>query len=100
MKIIKKAICGSLESSDILIIISPNENNGIEIDLNSIVLKTFGKAITKTIYEILDEYHVKDAEILINDKGATDFVIRARLKTALYRASDEKFDWSKEVGNV
>jgi len=100
MEIVKKAICGSLESSDVLITISPNDKKGINLDLNSIVLTTFGNSIKKTIHEILEEYKIKNINIIINDRGAADFAIRARLKGAIHRASQEKYDWSKEDKHV
>ena len=53
MKIIKNAISGTLESSDIQIMLMLNENAGIEIQLKSNVEKQFGKQIRKhSCYEL------------------------------------------------
>lgn len=93
MQIIKSAIAGTIESNDIQIMISPNEGNGIEINLNSIVKVQFGDAILATVKEILEAFDVKDAIIQIQDKGAFDWVIRARMQSALYRAAEMHFDW-------
>lgn len=46
MEINKSAIAGTLESSDVQIMISPNPE-GIEIDLDSQVIEQFGKQIKK-----------------------------------------------------
>lgn len=95
MQIIRPTVAGTIESSDIQIMISPNDGNGIEINLNSIVKAQFGDAILDTVKEILAAYDVKDAVIQIQDKGAFDWVIRARMQAALCRAADTPFDWKQ-----
>lgn len=95
MQIIRPTVAGTIESSDIQIMISPNDGNGIEINLNSIVKAQFGDAILDTVKEILAAYDVKDAVIQIQDKGAFDWVIRARMQAALCRATDTPFDWKQ-----
>lgn len=89
MKIRKEAICGTLESSDVQITVLPNEGNGIEIDLESVVKRIFGNAIEKTARQVLDELGVTDARIIMVDKGALDCVIRSRMQTAILRACEE-----------
>jgi citrate lyase subunit gamma (acyl carrier protein) len=95
MQIIKPAIAGTTESSDVQIMITPNEGNGIEINLNSIVKTQFGDAILETVKEILDSFNVKDAIVQIQDKGAFDWVIRARMQSALSRGAEIPFDWKQ-----
>lgn len=90
------ASAGSLESGDVLISISP-ANIGRKIELNSSVYKQFGEDILKSVNEILDKYEVKNATIKIEDKGALDLVIRARLKTAIFRASMKDYNWENEL---
>ncbi|MBZ7985621.1 citrate lyase acyl carrier protein [Campylobacter sp. Cr9] len=96
MMITTVASAGSLESGDVLISISP-ANVGRKIELNSSVYKQFGEDILKSVNEILDEYEVKNATIKIEDKGALDLVIRARLKTAIFRASLKDYNWENEL---
>lgn len=96
MKIIKPAICGTLESSDVQIIVCPNEGNGIEVELTSVVQAIFGDAILETVHQVLREFDIKDALITLVDKGALDCVLRSRMQTVLLRASGETYDWSKE----
>jgi citrate lyase subunit gamma (acyl carrier protein) len=82
-----------MESSDIMINLAPG-SSGIEIDLQSIVEKQFGQEIRRAITETLNSLHIKNARIQAVDKGALDCVIRARVKTAVYRASgDTHYDW-------
>ncbi len=96
MKILKPAVCGTLESSDIQVTIRPNDGNGIEIDLESVVKTIFGDEIEATVKEVLQEFGVTDVQVTLVDKGALDCVVRARMQAAILRASGEKYDWSKE----
>ncbi|ULO03925.1 MULTISPECIES: citrate lyase acyl carrier protein [unclassified Campylobacter] len=90
------ASAGSLESGDVLISVSP-ANVGRKIELNSSVYKQFGEQILASVNEVLDEYDIKNVTIKIEDKGALDLVIRARLKTAIFRASLKDYDWESEL---
>ncbi|MDR1025436.1 MAG: citrate lyase acyl carrier protein [Treponema sp.] len=93
MDIIKPGVAGTLESSDIMITVEPG-GQGIEIDLQSIVEKQFGGEIRRAILETLAELLVEHARIRAVDKGALDCTIRARTKTAVYRANGaDSFDW-------
>lgn len=92
MEIKKAAMAGTVESSDISIAIEPNEN-GIIIELNSSVEKQFGKQIKKVITETLEALEVKSAKVKAIDKGALDCVIKARVQTAVTRASEGNFNW-------
>ena len=75
-----------MESSDIMITLEPN-SGGIAIEVSSIVEKQFGQEIRRVISETLAELGVKQAKVTAVDKGALDCAIRARVKTAVYRAS-------------
>ena len=87
MRVVKTGIAGTLESSDVMITVSENPSKGIEIELRSIVEKQFGKQIRRVIDEKMSELGVKDATVSINDKGALDCTICARLEAATYRAA-------------
>ncbi len=79
----KSATCGSLESNDCLITVS--NNNDLDIKINSIVLDSFGDAIYKVVKETLIELGIENIKVTVNDKGALDYAIRARLITAINR---------------
>ncbi|MDR0622629.1 MAG: citrate lyase acyl carrier protein [Deltaproteobacteria bacterium] len=86
MKSVKRvAQAGTLESSDIMIIVEPG-TNGLRVDLESIVEKQYGQAIRKTITDTLKTLGITDLNVKAIDKGALDYAIRARLVTALSRA--------------
>ncbi len=89
MKIEKPAVCGSLESNDILIEVKPG-TEGISVDLDSIVKVQFGEQIESVIRETLASLGVSDAEVRAVDRGALDCTIRARTETAALRAQGEK----------
>ena len=97
MKIIEEAIAGTLESSDIRIMIVSNENAGIEIDLRSSVEKLFGRQIRKVITETLEKMQVDNVKLFAIDKGALDCTIKARVECAVYRACGIKEDYDWEV---
>jgi citrate lyase subunit gamma (acyl carrier protein) len=88
MKIIQPAVAGTLESGDVMIRIAPLASQEIDLQINSSVEKQFGDAIRATILTTLQQYEVHGVQLILDDKGALDCVIRARLETVLVRASD------------
>jgi citrate lyase subunit gamma (acyl carrier protein) len=95
MEIIKVSMAGTVESSDIQVIIEPKEEIGIQIELKSSVEKQFGKQIRKVIVETLEKLGVSSAKVIATDKGALDCTIKARVQSAAFRAAgiQENFDW-------
>ena len=83
----KAAKAGSLESNDLMIMIEPSDK--LDITLNSVVKEQYGDKILKAINEVLDEEGVTKANIVIEDKGALDVTIRARMRTAIERSQNE-----------
>ncbi|MDF7680520.1 citrate lyase acyl carrier protein [Enterobacteriaceae bacterium ESL0689] len=95
MKIVREALAGTRESSDLMVKISPAEGE-LEIVIQSEVIKQFGDQIRQVAEETLRAMEVKEGLIVIDDKGALDCVIRARLQSAVLRAADEsQIDWRK-----
>lgn len=96
MKIVKTGIAGSLESSDVLVTLAPPEGEGIQIDLESAVIKQFGRQIRRVAKETLAELEITDAVLSLQDKGALDSTIRARIEAAAYRAAGiSSFRWRR-----
>lgn len=87
--ILYAASAGTLESSDVYVEIAPAEN-GIQIDLNSVVQAQFGDDILAVVREVLTECGVENARLTIQDRGALDCVIRARVETAIIRGKGEE----------
>ncbi|MBO6017566.1 MAG: citrate lyase acyl carrier protein [Oscillospiraceae bacterium] len=89
MVIQKPAIAGTLESSDCMVTVEPGEGK-IDLDLDSAVIRQYGKQIRKVILETLQRLDVTDARITVVDKGALDCTIKARVECAVYRANEVK----------
>jgi citrate lyase subunit gamma (acyl carrier protein) len=93
MEIKQTAMAGTMESSDVMVTVESGVK-GIEVDLESIVEKQFGREIRRAINETLQELDVQNARVKAVDKGALDCTIRARVKTAVYRANGKAAgDW-------
>lgn len=86
MKINTTAIAGTMESSDIQITLMPNSKETIQIELQSPVIKQFGRQIKEVIMQVLEHYHITSACVKAIDKGALDCVIKARTEAAVHRA--------------
>lgn len=86
MKVNKVAKAGTLESNDILIMVMPSDKSGIEIELESIVMKQFGDQIHKILSSKAEKLGLDGVKIQAQDKGALDYTIEARLETAVNRA--------------
>ncbi|NCC12438.1 MAG: citrate lyase acyl carrier protein [Spirochaetia bacterium] len=94
MEIIKTASAGTLESSDIMITVTRGNTPGLTVHLTSSVEKQFGNQIRSVIADCARLLGVGDADITAIDQGALDCVIKARTKTALYRAAGSTaFEW-------
>ncbi|KRN76830.1 citrate lyase acyl carrier protein [Weissella minor] len=87
MEIKKTALAGTLESSDVQVMLSQG-TNGIQFDLDSDVAKQYGTAIKATVTSVLNAYGIDNADVKIVDKGALDMVIKARTIAAVQRALD------------
>ena len=94
MKIVKEALAGTLESSDLMVRIAPRDDS-LEIVLQSEVIQQFGASIEATVRETLAKLGITEGLIVIEDKGALDCVVRARVETAVSRGVDVwTADWS------
>lgn len=95
MKIVREALAGTQESSDLLVKIAPADGE-LEIVIHSEVIKQFGDRIRQVVQETLSAMAVEQGVIIVSDKGALDCVIRARLQSAVLRAADvQQIAWEK-----
>ena len=88
MELRHSAVAGTMESSDVQVIIEPFDN-GIELTLESSVLAQYGDQIEQTIREVLKQLGVEHARLIVRDKGALDCTIRARVQTAVFRTVNQ-----------
>ncbi|MFW3364062.1 citrate lyase acyl carrier protein [Aerococcus viridans] len=96
MKIIKSASAGTVESSDIMVTVEPNNQEGIQIDLQSSVEKQFGDQIRKVITETIEGLGLDNVHVVAVDQGALDCTVQARTVVAAYRAAEEsQYSWEE-----
>ena len=84
MIILKKGQAGTMQSSDLMVIVEPARELTIEIE--STVKKQFEHLIRAKLEQVLAKFGVESGRISISDRGALDYAIEARLETALQRA--------------
>ncbi len=97
MKQIVPAVAGTLESSDALIRIEPLAPElPPEIEITSSVQKQFGDAIRATLAAVLQHHEIRGVAVIVDDKGALDCILRARLETALMRAGALTQGWGEK----
>ena len=87
MKILKNAVDGTMESSDVYVQIEPG-TDGIQLQLESVVAQQFGESIQRVVREVLQEQGVENANVRVVDRGALECVIRARVETAILRGKE------------
>ena len=92
MIITRESVAGTLESSDVMVYVAPHEG-GIVLEINSSVGQQFQAQIEASVLAVLKEQNVQNVALRLEDKGALDCVLQARVKAALLRASDEAPDW-------
>lgn len=96
MNIKQTAAAGTMESSDVMVTVKPAEKPGLNIQIQSNVLTTFGDQIRATVEEVFADFGITDADVSLVDKGAIDCVIRARVQAAICRATGTGFNWKGE----
>ncbi|MGF1695472.1 citrate lyase acyl carrier protein [Vibrio kyushuensis] len=87
MNISQRSYAGTLESSDLLVEVTPCSSGHLEIDITSSVEKQFEPLIRRVVKTTLEEMGVTSAIVVVNDKGALDCVIRARVQAAVMRGA-------------
>ncbi len=83
----KIASAGTFESNDCLVTVKEDIN--LTIDIQSIVYDQFKNQIEKVIQDTLNELNISKIYVSIDDKGALDYTIKARLLTAIKRMRED-----------
>jgi len=87
MRIRCKASAGTMQSSDLMVVVEPADT--LQIDIESTVKKQYEHLIRARIGATLDELEVSAGHIQVTDRGALDYAIAARIETAVRRAAKE-----------
>ncbi len=79
--------------SDFFVTLEITKSGGIDIDLSSKVQTLFGDSILKLCREELEFFGVKNCKIKIEDSGALDYILAARIEAAIKQAmeTDKEF---------
>ena len=81
------ATAGTSDKGDVFIrLIKLKKGSGIDIALESRVKLLYEEEILKTVNKKLKALNISDVRIEIKDEAAFDYVINARLETAVRRA--------------
>ncbi|MEG1798599.1 MAG: citrate lyase acyl carrier protein [Synergistaceae bacterium] len=87
----KTAQAGTLESMDCLVTVTEAAAGaGITTAITGSSAARFKTAMTKKINETLAEMNIKDIEVLVQDNGALDIVLGARIEAAVKRLGGAK----------
>ena len=95
MQIETPAIAGTLESSDAQVTVEPCEE-GLDLSVHSTVIAQYGRQIRETAMETLKRLGVENASVMVNDHGALDCTLRARIECAVFRAANVTKDYPWE----
>lgn len=80
---------GTLESCDARVTVELLAEAGVTVEVEGPMKAVFGDAVRAVAEEELARGEVSGARVRIVDRGALDYVIRARVRCALARALDE-----------
>ena len=86
MRIGKRAQAGTLQSSDLMVLVEPATLLVVEIE--STVKAQFEHLIRERILQVLDANGVTAGRVRVTDRGALDYAIQARVETALQRSAE------------
>ncbi len=67
-----------------------DENEGQKIELKSKSEKKYGEHIKKVLVEMLKENKLQNIHLIVEDNGALDFAIKARLECAILRLNEKE----------
>lgn len=88
MEIKETASAGTIDKCDCLVTVSKGEGD-IKINLSSKVLYQYGDSIRNTILQTLKKLDVNNVTVDVEDMGAFEYVIVARLEAAIYRSQKQ-----------
>mgnify|MGYP000992021700 FL=1 len=88
MEIKETASAGTIDKCDCLVTVSKGKGD-IKINLSSKVLYQYGDSIRNTILQTLKKLDINDVTVDVEDMGAFEYVIVARLEAAIYRSQKQ-----------
>ena len=90
-KILREAQAGLQDKGDVVVRLKPAAGrSGICMDIQSKVMSLFGDQIRASVLETIERNGLADVHVSVRDQGALDYAIRARVQTAIERATREE----------
>ncbi|MFA8449336.1 MAG: aldolase/citrate lyase family protein [Bacteroidales bacterium] len=89
--------CGPKVRSDCYVEIIPQEVGGINLTLESKVLPHYGDSIKEKIDQVLKFYEVENVKIDVKDYGAFDWILLARLESAIRLMTGSTSEYLPEI---
>jgi citrate lyase subunit beta/citryl-CoA lyase len=92
----QKAICGHFGDeirSDCQVELTITTSAGINLTINSRVERIYGDQMRSLIMNIMDHFGIKNANIKLEDSGAVEFVIAARMEAAIRMVMDTEREY-------
>jgi len=85
----KTAPAGTVESMDCLVTVSEAEpGTGLALTLAGSSVARFSKAMEKAVRETLESLGIRDLAVSVQDNGALDLVLKARVEAAVARLKE------------
>jgi len=82
----RTAQAGTVESMDCLVTVSEaGPGTGISLTLAGASVARFSKAMDKAVRDTLDNLEITDVTVSVQDNGALDLVLKARVEAAVAR---------------
>lgn len=87
MKTIRKeASAGFAATNDALVTVSPQDGQGVTVELTSSLQHQFGEYLVAFVESAVRSAGYQGVRVKVIDKGAWDYALKARVVTALTRA--------------
>lgn len=83
--------------SDCRVMMRLTESGGLQLKIESRVKALYGKAIQKKTEEVLEFFGIHNASLSIEDAGALDFVLAARLEAAIKKLINTEKEYLPEL---
>jgi len=81
--------CGNHKKSDVVVTMNRNKGNENSVVIRSKYQELFGKNIAKTVDEFIEKNNIKGVDITIEDYGAWEYALLARLEACFFMLESE-----------
>ncbi len=87
MEIVREEAVGTAESGDARVTVRPNPDGGLALEFRGPSCERYGQEMRRVALSTLAALGVANAVVSVEEKGALDATIRARLAAACGRAA-------------